>query len=193
MKVLAYRSNRIFFVAPIVILLYLFILYAGLQMGLGRRLRHRILGSVGALAVAMMCAFVERLFMPKILIEWDDCGLYIYKYRNSEPILVRYENIIGHYMEIGVGSEEITIGQMSPEQVGFVSNNAVGTLCIRIAGKEVEDIRIRGISNVKQVKIELNKKLRDLKNKQQEEIDEMIEARRREREAEEQKKHDPNT
>lgn len=193
MKVLAYRSNRIFVVAPIVVAVCLFILYLWLQDELyvfGRRRRYRFVGFITMLMVTMMCAFIERLCMPAVLIECDDYGLYIYKYRKSEPILVRYEDIISSCVTVDVGSEDISIGQLSPEQTGLVSNNAVGTLCIRL---QTEDIRIRGIKDVKQVRQEINKKVNELKRKQQEEIDEIIEASRRKKELEELAKHDINT
>lgn len=193
MKVLAYRSNRIFVVAPIVIAICVLLLQLYFQDDLpifGRRTRIRVLGFIFMLGVSMLCAFIERLCMPKVLIECDDCGLYIYKYRKSEPILLRYEDIIASHVTLDVGSDDITIGQLSPEQTGLVSNNAVGTLCIRIKSG---DIRIRGIKNVKQVRGELNKKVSEIKRKQREEIDDLIERSRRERELSELAKHDPNT
>ena len=193
MKVLAYRSNRIFVVAPIVIAICVLLLQLYFQDDLpifGRRTRIRVLGFIFMLSVSMLCAFIERLCMPKVLIEYDDCGLYIYKYRKSEPILLRYEDIIASHVTLDVGSDDITLGQLSPEQTGLVSNNAVGTLCIRIKSG---DIRIRGIKNVKQVRGELNKKVSEIKRKQREEIDDLIERSRRERELSELAKHDPNT
>lgn len=193
MKVLAYRSNRIFVVAPIVVFLCGLVLQLYIHNELyifGRNNRIRVIGFVCMLSITMLCAFVERLCMPKVLIECDDCGLYIYKYKKSAPILLRYDDIISSSITVGVGSEDITIGQLSPEQTGFVSNNAVGVLCIRT---KHGDIRIHGIQNIKQVRGELNKKLGEFKRKQQAEIDELIERSRRQKELEELAKHDVNT
>ncbi len=193
MKVLAYRSNRIFVVAPIVIVVCLFVLHLYWQDKidfLGYRSRCRLVGFVGALAITMMCAFVERLCMPAVLIECDDCGLYIYKYRKSEPILVRYEDILSSSVTVDVGSEDFTLGSLSPEQTGLVGNNVVGTLCIKTKN---DDVRIRGIKDVKQVRSLMNKKIFELKRKKEQEVDDMLEACRREREAEEQKRHNPDT
>lgn len=194
MKVLAYRSNRIFLVAPIVVivcfLLTSMIFYLRRNsMRVGRR-NWRIIGATWSLAIAMASAFIERLFMPKVLIEYDDCGLYIYKYRRRDPIILRYEQIITHRFEVDVGSENMTISKMSQEQVGFISKNTIGTLCIRVDG---EDIKVRGIKNVKQVSIELNRQLRAFKEKENDKIDRYLEQLKCEKELEELAKHDINT
>lgn len=194
MKVLAYRSNRIFVVAPIVVvvcfLLTSMIFYfrrGSVRIG---RYNWHIIGAAWSLAVAMAAAFIERLCMPKVLIEYDDCGLYIYKYRRGDPILLRYEQIINHHFEVDVGSENMTFSGMSQEQVGFVSKNAIGTLCIRVDG---EDIKVRGIKNVKQVSIELNKQIKAFKEKENNKIERYLEQLKREKELEELAKHDINT
>lgn len=198
MKVLAYRSNKIFFTAPILVPLCIIIaleMVQSIHTMYGWRW-ELFIGILGVM-ISQLVGFVERLFMPKVLIEYDNRGLYIYKYRKSEPILLRYENIWDCRAQINEGSEDIPLSMDysskkfdSYERAAISSKSLVGLLKFNTPH---EIITVHGIKNVKSVERELASIRYDFKEKQEEWLDYNIEKSRRNKELEELAKHDINT
>lgn len=198
MKVLAYRSNKIFITAPILVPICCFLLYQIMihSHGIyGWRLEFFL--SILSVAVSQLIGFIERLFMPKVLIEYDDCGVYIYKYKKSEPILLRYEHIWDCRAQTNEGAEDIPLNMDynpnvadSYERAGITPTPLVGMLKF---STPYEVVRVHGIKDVKAVERELASIRYDFKEKRDEWLDYNIERSRREKELEELAKHDPNT
>ena len=198
MKVLAYRSNKIFITAPILVPVCCIIMYVLLKH---YRFYYgwvfEIFTAVSSIMLSQLGGFVERLFMPKVLIEYDNCGLYIYKYRKSEPILLRYEHIWDCRAQTNEGSEDIPLNMDynpnvadSYERAGITTTPLVGMLKFNTP---YEVIRVHGIKDVKAVERELASIRYDFKDKQDDWIDYNIEYSRRQKELEELAKHDINT
>ena len=198
MKALAYRSNLIFITAPILVPICFLV---SLQIFSHTRFFYgwlfELLLTVLTVMVSQLIGFVERLFMPKVLIEYDDCGLYIYKYRKSKPILLRYENIWDCRARVNSGSEDFPMSESfnpnkadSYERVSISSKAFVGMLNINTPH---EVIRVHGIKDVKAVERKIASIRYEFKEKRDEWLDYNIELVRRERELEELAKHDINT
>ena len=195
MRALAYRSNKIFITAPIITVIGFFVLYGLLRTV--HRWNFELVISVVTLIVSQVTGFTERLFMPKVLIECDDCGLYIYKYRKSKPILLRYENIWDCRAQVNNGSEDFPVSDSynpdkadSYERVGIATKSFVGMLNINTPHQV---IRVHGIRNVKAVERELASIRYDFKEKQNDCLDYNIERVKREEELQELAKHNPDT
>ena len=149
----------------------------------------------GLFFLACLFVFLARLSVPRIIMEYDDFGLYIY--RTGKPVtLLRYKEIWSTYSEEDFENVEFCYHR------GFyrcrnikVSNPFWGifkTGSIRI---EIPDgfINLGGIYHVREVEREIK---RMVKNNRQEFIDELeenIKANQRQRELEELAKHNPNT
>lgn len=202
MKVLAERSNKIFIVGPIMLVilsvsiffimknilsLHRFHVYRGPRRR--RRLRH-FLFFLAMCWLAIASAIIERLCMPKVLIEYDNAGIYIYKHKRKDPIILRFENIWSFTSESDVGSEDITLGTLSYEQAALIGKGLVGTLKIRTCDGE---IKVRGIKDVKDVERKLDKLHDEFMDLRNERYDAIIAQKRREEELAELAKHDPNT
>ncbi len=198
MKVLAERSNKIFITAPILVPICCFLLY---QIMIhtdhihGRRLEFFLL--ILSITVSQLIGFVERLFMPKVLIEYDDCGLYIYKYKKCEPILLRYEHIWDCRAQTNEGAEDIPLSMDhnpnvadSYERAGITPTPLVGMLKFNTPHTTIS---VHGIKDVKAVERHLASIRYDFKEKRDEWLDYNIELSRRQKELEELAKHDPNT
>lgn len=200
MKVLAERSNRIFIVGPIMLVILSILIYFMMKYFIFRNgfhfygRRRRILFSVFISLVtgwlAFVSAIIERICMPKVLIEYDNAGIYIYKHRRNDPIILRFESIYSFTSEADIGSEGITLGTFSYEQVALSGDKITGTLRIRTADDE---IKIRGIHDVKSVERKLDKLRDDYMRLRNERYNAIIEQKRREEELAELAKHDPNT
>ncbi len=171
MNVLAKRANGIFIAAPILVASFILlnlILYnlpeeqqsVSLQLIFGRMRYGRtnpltvLYLSYTYVTAASVMSFIIRLFVCKTIIEYDDCGIYIYrKFRPVET--VRYENLwtsVGtlddkdtpSILESGLGSE----GVHSARGI-----RGTGTLKIK-TNKKV--IYLYGVGNVLQVEKALN-------------------------------------
>jgi hypothetical protein len=141
-----------------------------------RRLRRRggyIFAFGIILTIASFLSMLEYLRQPQILVEYDDCGIYIYKYRKSEPILVRYENIYSVGISVGVGVDDMEVMDLGETQKGFVPKTRPGHVKIRLNNHEV--INIRHVQNAKQVQIELNKKVLEKRRQRREMCEELAE------------------
>jgi hypothetical protein len=138
---------------------------------------------------------MERLLTPKVIIEYDKAGLYIYKYKFSEPITLRFEAVYSALGDEDLDEVYVRRGRYAFAPRVRISNptwglSKTGTLRIEIP---TGFITLRGVKNVNQVSFEITKLLREFKKEQKGFIDANIERARAQREAEEQKKHDPNT
>ncbi len=201
MKVLAYRSNKIFFTAPILVplcfIVFSYMLRRMLSTPIHSDFFWYVFATVGFTMISQLAGFVERLFMPKVLIECDNCGVYIYKYKRSEPILLRYEHIWDCRAQTNEGAEDIPLNMNynpnaadSYERAGITTTPLVGMLKFNTP---YEVIRVHGIKDVKAVERELASIRYDFKDKQDDWIDYNIEYSRRQKELEELEKHDINT
>ncbi len=202
MKILAYRSNLIFITAPILVPICFFIFAYMVKDIVGSwwlysELWWSIFITVFTTMLSQTIGFVERLFMPKVLIEYDDHGLYIYKYKNSEPILLRYEQIWGFCAHTNYGAEDYPLSQTfnpntqdSYERVAISSKEFVGMLKFNTPH---EIVTVHGIKDVKSVERELSALKYDFKEKQEAWLDYNVERSKREKELEELAKHDVNT
>lgn len=202
MKVLAYRSNLIFITAPILVPICFFIFICMVKDIVGSwwmysELWWSIFITDFMIMLSQTIGFVERLFMPKVLIEYDDHGLYIYKYKNSEPILLRYEQIWGFCAHTNYGAEDYSLSQNfnpntqdSYEKLAISYKEFVGMLKINTP---YEIVTVHGIKDVKSVERELASLKYAFKEKQEAWLDYNAERSKREKELEELAKHDVNT
>ncbi len=203
MKVLAERSDKIFIVGPILLLVSGVILYFFtrdpylLWRRISRSLTYDI-PSITAMVffsalsvfVATIFNLVERIAMPKVLIEYDNAGLYIYKHRNKEPILIRFESIWRISSEVDYGSEDITLKEYTYEAAALSVKGLTGSLRLQTAEGV---IKIRGIENVKDVERRLDKLHDEFMELRNERYEAIIAGKRRSEELAELAKHDPNT
>lgn len=201
MKVLAYRSNQIFITAPILVPLCFIVLQPMVGSILSFRVHSDLFWcffiTVSSIMLSQLIGFVERLFMPKVLIECDNCGIYIYKYKRSEPILLRYEHIWDCRAQVNNGAEDIPLNMDynpneadSYERAGITTTPLVGMLKFNTP---YEVVRVHGIKDVKAVERKLASIRYDFKEKQDEWIDFNIEYSKRQEELKELAKHDINT
>lgn len=128
--------------------------------------------------------------MPKVLIEYDNTGLYIYKHRNKEPILIRFESIWRISSEVDYGSEDITLKEYTYEAAALSVKGLTGSLRLQTAEGV---IKIRGIENVKDVERRLDKLHDEFMELRNERYEAIIAGKRRSEELAELAKHDPNT
>ena len=186
MKVLAERSNKIFLWGPVVMLLCVLVVcnISGIAGFLPSR--RTIYVFCGAIFIGCVTCFdlLHRLLVPKIMIEYDDYGLYIYKHKGQPPATVRYSDLKGVLVLEGAND--------SYELDGVKSFRAFSTGMLRIQTSKGL-ISLYGIKNVRQVGNQLNKMLKDYNRRIIEEYDQRIEQTKRQRELEELQKHDPNT
>ncbi len=191
MKVLAKRANGIFIIAPIITLLFillticLFVMLADdseqgriLQMLVGysefgsyryRRGRFFRYFYFGFSIVSLGCVVsaVRRIFIPKVIIEYDKKGLYIY--RRFKPVkTIRYEDMWSRTSETDLENINVIVPRFryGHREVN-VSNpfwGIIKTGTLRIETAE-EIISLHGIKNVKEVELMLNKLINDSREK----------------------------
>lgn len=186
MKVLAERSDKIFVWGPVVMLLCFFtisnrsFLFDFLSNRTGRHF------CVACMVLGGLVCFdlLHRLIVPKIIIEYDDYGIYIYKYKKQPPITLRYSDLKGVLIMEGANdSYELDAG-------GNINGFSTGMLRIQ-SSKGLTTLY--GIKNVRQVGNQLKKMVADYNRNVMEQYDQRIERSKRLRELEELQKHDPNT
>ena len=154
MKVLAERADKYFVLAPVMVIVSLFVCYLEYcdlvldNISLGRWF-IAVWFTVMAMTVRCLSNFFLCTLMPKNVIEYDDFGIYIYKRRNKEPLILRYGEIFSKTAEndesyVFVGFWDIPFTLSS------------GTLRI-----EVKDgfLKVPCIKNVRKVQTELNRLL----------------------------------
>ena len=202
MKVLAERSNAIFLWGPFAILISILYFYLRFEHGLRILPRHYFFWFFLTLFLSTLYNLIHRLTLPRILIEYDKAGIYVYKKRRGDPIIIRFEHLWGSislgredaYGEVG-GTVEYLNSQILTEglelNTGHCScNTATGTLRIELPN---QFITLHGVKNVGQVKLELDRLVREHKKEKMDFYEEQMLKRQREAELEELRKHDPNT
>ena len=171
-KVLAKRANGIFIAAPILVvsffllnfLLYnlseyeqlfsLVLIFAPGRYGLTNPITVLYFGYAFITAGAVV-GFVIRLFTCRIIIEYDDYGIYVY--RKFRPVeIIRYENLWSSSGELDYRDAPDLL-ESGLESEGVHSARGIfgtGSLRIRTTKKT---IRLYGVKNVLQVETALNK------------------------------------
>ncbi len=172
MNILAKRANGIFIVAPIIIISYILMNFLLSQLSdegqaftmimIFGVTRYRI-SPIGALyfgytyiVAASVIALVCRLFVCPVVIEYDECGIYVYrKFKPTE--IIRYEQM---WNSLSLGELDF---RDAPDLLdsGLASEGVhsargvwgTGTLRIRTNKKT---IRLYGVKNVLQVEKALN-------------------------------------
>ncbi|MGN1316117.1 MAG: hypothetical protein ACI4VW_03550 [Acutalibacteraceae bacterium] len=165
MKVLAERADKYLILTPVMIIVCLFVCYLEYcdwvldKISLGRGF-VAVEFTVFPLTFKCLKNFVMCILMPKNVIEYDDCGIYIYKRRNQEPMILRYGEIFSKTAENDQGYICVEIFYMFTE---FAVTFSMGTLRI-----EVKDgfVRVPCIKNVRKVQTELNRLLIQYRKKQ---------------------------
>ena len=149
----------------------------------------------GLLFIVCLLVFLARVSVPRIIMEYDDFGLYIY--RTGKPVtLLRYKEIWSTYTEEDFENIEFCYHR------GFyrVRNirvheplwGMVKTGSIRIETPD-DFICLDGIYNVKEVEREIKRMVKKNRREFLDEMYEGIEKSQRERELEELAKHNPDT
>lgn len=206
MKILAKRADGFLYVAPFVIVTTLVycanrfntcynpdqILYSLYDIFFGER---GVFVYSLVVNVIFLIKWIERFLTPKVMIEYDNAGLYIYKYKFSTPVTLRYEAVYSALGDEDLDEIYVRRGRYVFAPRVRISNptwglSKTGTLRIEIP---TGFITLHGVKNVNQVRFEITKLVREFKKEQKEFIDANIERARAQNEDEEQKKHDPNT
>lgn len=154
MKVLAERADKYFVLAPVMVIVSLFVCYLEYcdlvldNISLGRWF-IAVVFTVMAMTVQCLSNFFLCTLMPKNVIEYDDFGIYIYKRRNKEPLILRYGEIFSKTAEND--ESYVFVGFW-----GIPFTLSSGTLRI-----EVKDgfLKVPCIKNVRKVQTELNRLL----------------------------------
>lgn len=149
----------------------------------------------GIYFLCFLIPFLTRLFTPRIIMEYDDFGVYIY--RTGSPVtLLRYKELWSTYSEADFDNVEFCYHRgfhtRRNIKVGDPFWGMFKTGSIRIETPE-DFICLSGIYRVKDVEREIK---RMVKKKRKEFIDEMeenIRENQRKRELEELAKHNPDT
>ncbi len=145
--------------------------------------------SYGVEFMLLFWVLVRRLSIPRVIIEYDDFGLYIYQ-KGMPVTLLRYESLWSMYVhEEMIDAYEDFDSCVSARQ-SFWGLSATGAIRFETPNGFIV---VSGISQVKEVEREIK---RMVKKNRQEFIDEMeyrIKENQRQRELEELAKHNPDT
>ncbi len=183
MKVLAERSDKIFIWGPIVMLLCILV-FSNRSVFMGS-LKGRYIVYFCVTVFGLVCFdLCHRITVPKIIIEYDDYGIYVYKHKKQQPITLRYSDLKGVLIMEGVNdsyelNEGVSVDSPSTGMLRIQSTQGLTTLY--------------GIKNVRQVGDQLKQMVDDYNRKAMEHYEARIEQMKRQRELEELQKHDPNT
>lgn len=149
----------------------------------------------GLCLLVLLVLFIERLYVPKVIMEYDDYGLYIYQ-RGEPTKLLRYEELWSTCSEEDLENIEMCYHR------GFyrarnirISNpfwGMIKTGSIRIETPE-GFINVGGIYHVKDVEYEIKRMVRKNRKKFIDETEQRIATDQRKRELEELAKHNPDT
>ncbi len=175
-KILAKRSNLIFYMGPIVMAICVLILVNAKDLfqfveicGFGRRGYQFVVGLVClAISFLAICTFVflKRLTMPKVVIEYDDNFIYINKTKKEPAIILRFSDIKR------VSSDEFV--EEDAEFEGITSSISV----LRIQTVD-RIITVYGIKNCTDVKFALNRLVKNYTKKRMEQYDQRTEQMKR--------------
>ncbi len=155
------------------------------------RLAFRCALSFGMEFMFLLWILIRRLSIPRVIIEYDDFGLYIY--RKGMPVtLLRYESLWSMYVheEVIDSYEDFDSSGSVRMQQSLFGFSATGAIRFETPNGFIV---VSGISQVKTVEKEIR---RMVEKNRQEFIDEMegrIEKSQRERELEELAKHNTDT
>ncbi len=169
MKVLAKRSNAIYIWTLFIVSVTVIYFASGIDLridGTGSRF-YRFELWILFMEVAMVglsllgvLGSVDRLFIPKILIEYDSVGFYIYTRKRTGPILLRYEDALHQNMEVGFPDNYIFSDGRAKKTVNrpFLGSNSFGSLRI-----ETPDsfIYITGVKKIWEVREEINRIIKE--------------------------------
>lgn len=202
MKVLAQRANGWIFLAPCIIISFAVYLinYFNLIYNPERPFETIVIVLLSYRFLAVFFAFIYvlsswilRVMTPKIIIEYDKAGIYIYQYKFMEPYIIRYENLYSVFADEDLSEIYVRRSRFSP--VRKISNPTWGmskTGNLRIELPE-HFITLHGVKNVAQVKYELTNLIKDHRDSHDDWLEDRIEEAKRQEELEELAKHDPNT
>ncbi len=221
MKILAVRNNSLFWKAPIIFIIGTIIicligrLYAPedvlvpedmniigycYMLGLTEPMRRvsRVVSIVWLVSRGSILYALSVLFHKNVIIEYDECGIYIY--RRFKPIkTIRFEEFWGQSTREDFDEVYVMRGhtvrwwrtenyyRITDLFFGFIKT---GTLRIETP---YEVINVGGIKNVKEVEIELNKLITAKKKEYLAEMEEKIAVENRIEELAELAKHNPYT
>ncbi len=221
MRVLAVRNNSLFWKAPIIFVIGTVLicligrLYAPEDMsvpedmnivgycymlGLTEPMRRvsRVVWTIWIVSRGSIFYALSVLFYKNVIIECDDCGIYIYK--RFKPVqTIRYEEFwsqqtIEDFEEVYV-RRRYTYKWWKAENYIKVTDPFFGIIktgSLRLETRQ-EIINVGGIKNVKEVEIELNKLISAKKREYIEEMEEKIALEKRMEELAELSKHNPYT
>ncbi len=158
----------------------------------------RMLEAVALVSWGSLLYALSVFFYKRVIIEYDDCGIYIYK--KFKPIkTIRFEEFWSQstredFDEIYVMRRH-TIRWNRTENYYKITDLFFGFIKTGTLRMETpyEVINVGGIKNVKQVEIELNKLIRAKKKEYLKEMEEKIAVENRMEELAELSKHNPNT
>ncbi len=201
MKVLAQRANGLIFVAPfflISLVIYIVDIFntvynpEHIETILLLLLDYRFIVMLISF-VYMLSKWVLRVMTPKVIIEYDRAGIYIYQYKFMEPYILRYENLYSVFADIDLKEIYVKRNRFSP--IRKISNPTWGmskTGSLRI---ELPDhfITLHGVKNVAKVKYDLTNLIKDYRDTRDDWLEDRIEEVKRRDELAELAKHDPNT
>lgn len=220
MKVLARRANGLLIVAPICFAISLVILsmatvfifhidspewfedlatdfftsdYWGYSVRASRAINHASDSFVVSIFSIIICLifFFDRLFIPKIIIEYDDVGLYIY-HNQKDVTVLRYDYLAGKNVQTDLNEVSFWVRYRGMVKITNFSGGLIKTGSIRF---ECPDgfITVRGVADVKAVGKEIDRMVRKNREKYEKELEERLLEIKTQRELEELLKHDPNT
>ena len=201
MKVLAQRANGWIFVAP-----FIFITLAVYIVGIFNSIYnpehietiflllidYRFLMMISSF-IFTLSTWVLRVMTPKVIIEYDRAGIYIYQYKFVEPYILRYENLYSVFADVDLKEIYVKRSRFSPTR--RISDPTWGLSQTGNLRIELPDhfITLHGVKNVAQVKYDLTNLIKDYRDKRDDWLEDRIEEVKRQEELEELAKHDINT
>lgn len=147
--------------------------------------------SFGIEFMLLLWVLVRRLSIPKVIIEYDDFGLYIYK-KGMPVTLLRYESLWSMYVheEVIDSYEDFDSSGYMRTQQSLWGISATGSIRFEVPNGF---IIVSGVSRVKEVEKEIRRMVEKNRREFLEAMEERIEKNKRQRELEELAKHNPNT
>ena len=220
MKVLARRANGLLIVAPICFVISLVVFsmatvfifhidspewfealatnfftsdYWGYSGRSSRAISHAMDSFVVSTISLIIClvSFFDRLFIPKIIIEYDDVGLYIY-HNQKDVTVLRYDYLAGKNVQTDLNEVPFWVRYRGMVKITNFSGGLIKTGSIRF---ECPDgfITVRGVAEVKEVGREIDRMVRKCREEYEKELEESLLEIKTQRELEEMLKHNPNT
>lgn len=145
--------------------------------------------------LVFICIFLQRLFTPRTIMEYDDFGLYIYQ-RGKPVTLLRYKEIWSTYTEEDFENVEFCYHRgfyrVRNIRVSEPLWGMIKTGSIRIETPD-DFINLGGIYHVKAVERDLKRMIKIKRQQFVDELEENIKENQRLRDLEELAKHNPNT